>query len=168
MPSSKPLTSADLDKFLKGFKGSLDKIAEQLGHVGALGTTPMFSEQAAQVKSDRIQAEKDFEEADENFRLMKQESEILKEQVSAEYKIYNIISDITEARNKLNDAIMTGDAAEEQAQKEIITQLKQKEESLNNQLSILNKQVDKINALKANGQNLNSLESDRIAKMIET
>ena len=166
MPSSKPLTSADLDNFLKGFKGSLDKLAEQLGHVGALGTTPMFSEQAAQVKSDRIQAEKDFEEAEENFKLMKQESEILKEQVSAEYKIYNIISDITEARNKLNDAIMTGDAAEEQAQKEIIAQLKQKEESLNNQLSILDKQVDKINDLKANGQDLNSLESDRIAKMI--
>ena len=166
MPSSKPLTSADLDNFLKGFKSSLDKLAEQLGHVGALGTTPMFSEQAAQVKSDRIQAEKDFEEAEENFKLMKQESEILKEQVSAEYKIYNIISDITEARNKLNDAIMTGDAAEEQAQKEIIAQLKQKEESLNNQLSILDKQVDKINDLKANGQDLNSLESDKIAKMV--
>ena len=35
MPSSKPLTSADLDNFLKGFKDSIDKVAEQLGHVGA-------------------------------------------------------------------------------------------------------------------------------------
>lgn len=166
MPSNKSLTSADLDNFLKGFKDSIDKVADQLGHVGALGTTPMFSEQAAQARSDRIQSEKDFEEAEENFRLMKQESEILKEQVSAEYKIYNIISDITEARKKLNDAIMTGDAAEEQAQKEIIAQLRQKEESLNNQLSILDKQVDKINKLKANGEDLNSLESDRIAKMV--
>lgn len=166
MPSNKSLTSADLDNFLKGFKDSIDKVAEQLGHVGALGTTPMFSEQAAQVRSDRIQSEKDFEEAEKNFRLMEQESEILKEQVSAEYKIYNIISDITEARKKLNDAIMTGDAAEEQAQKEIIAQLRQKEESLNNQLSILDEQVDKINELKANGEDLNSLESDRIAKMV--
>lgn len=166
MPSNKSLTSADLDNFLKGFKDSIDKVAEQLGHVGALGTTPMFSEQAAQVRSDRIQSEKDFEEAEENFRLMKQESEILKEQVSAEYKIYDIISDITEARRKLNDAIMTGDAAEEQAQKEIIAQLRQKEESLNKQLSILDEQVDKINELKANGEDLNSLESDRIAKMV--
>ena len=91
MPSSKPLTSADLDNFLKGFKGSLDKLAEQLGHVGALGTTPMFSEQAAQVRSDRIQSEKDFEEAEENFRLMKQEADILKEQVNIKNKIYNNI-----------------------------------------------------------------------------
>ena len=166
MPSSKPLTSADLDNFLKGFKGSLDKLAEQLGHVGALGTTPMFSEQAAQVKSDRIQAEKDFEEAEANFRLMEQETDILNKQARTQNDIYGIISDIAEARRKLNDAIMTGDAAEEQAQKEIIAQLKQKEESLNNQLSILDKQVDKINDLKANGQDLNSLESDRIAKMI--
>lgn len=166
MPSNKSLTSADLDNFLKGFKDSIDKVAEQLGHVGALGTTPMFSEQAAQVRSDRIQSEKDFEEAEENFRLMKQEADILKEQVSAKYKIYDIISDITEARRKLNDAIMTGDAAEEQAQKEIIAQLRQKEESLNKQLSILDEQVDKINELKANGEDLNSLESDRIAKMV--
>ena len=166
MPSSKPLTSADLDNFLKGFKGSLDKLAEQLGHVGALGTTPMFSEQASQVKSDRIQAEKDFEEAESNFRLMEQETDILNKQARTQNDIYGIISDITEARRKLNDAIMTGDAAEEQAQKEIIAQLKQKEESLNNQLSILDKQVDKINDLKANGQDLNSLESDRIAKMV--
>ena len=166
MPSSKPLTSADLDNFLKGFKSSLDKLAEQLGHVGALGTTPMFSEQAAQVKSDRIQAEKDFEEAEANFRLMEQETDILNKQARTQNDIYGIISDIVEARRKLNDAIMIGDAAEEQAQKEIIAQLKQKEESLNNQLSILDKQVDKINDLKANGQDLNSLESDRIAKMV--
>ena len=95
MPSNKPLTSADLDNFLKGFKGGLDKLAEQLGHVGALGTTPMFSEQAAQVRSDRIQSEKDFEEAEENFRLMKQEADILKEQVNIKNKIYSITSDIT-------------------------------------------------------------------------
>ena len=95
MPSSKPLTSADLDNFLKGFKSSLDKLAEQLGHVGALGTTPMFSEQAAQVKSDRIQAERDFEEADENLRLMKKEADILKEQVSTKDKIYSITSCLT-------------------------------------------------------------------------
>ena len=128
MPSSKPLTSADLDNFLKGFKSSLDKLAEQLGHVGALGTTPMFSEQAAQVKSDRIQAEKDFEEAEANFRLMEQETDILNKQARTQNDIYGIISDIAEARRKLNDAIMTGDAAEEQAQKEIIAQLRQKEE----------------------------------------
>ena len=127
MPSNKPLTSADLDNFLKGFKGGLDKLAEQLGHVGALGTTPMFSEQAARVRHERTISEKDFEEAEENLRLIEKESEILDEQANIQNKICKIISDITEARRKLNDAIMTGDAAEEQAQKEIIAQLKQKE-----------------------------------------
>lgn len=166
MPSNKSLTSADLDNFLKGFKDSIDKVAEQLGHVGALGTTPMFSEQAAQVRSDRIQSEKDFEEAEAKFRLMEQEANILKEQVSTKNKIYSITSDITEEIRKLNDAILTGDAAEEQAQKIIIAQLNQKKESLKEELSILDKQIGKINKLKDNGEDLNSLESDKISKMV--
>lgn len=166
MASSSTLTSADLDNFLKGFRGGLDKLAEQLGHVGALGTTPMFSEQAAQAKADRVQTEKDFEEAEANFRLMEQESEMLNEQARTQNDIYDTIVKIGDARRKLNDAIMNGDAAEEQAQKDVLAQLTQQEEALNDQLSILDRQVDKINDLKANGEDLNSLEEDRVNKMI--
>ena len=162
MPNSNSLISEDLKKVIK----SIDKLAEQLGHIGALGTTPMFSERAAQARTDRIQAENDFEEAEINFRLMEKESDILNKQAQTQNDIYAIISDINQARAKLNDAIITGNAAEERAQREIIAQLTQKEDLLKNQLSILDKQVDKINELKANRQDLNSLDNDRIAKMV--
>lgn len=171
----------ELRKIFSSFSESVDKLASIHGYVGDLGTTPMFSQEKADMDADISDAEKEYDQISKRLEFLQQENDLY-DKLSDKYdELYDkdnerndISNQILDAQRALNDAIMNGDDIAEQRARNELARLDEKaakldaeKEKLEGERKELEKIRDIIDEIKGEGHTIDSLEEDRMSKMIE-
>ena len=66
----------ELRKIFSSFSESVDKLASIHGYVGDLGTTPMFSQEKADMDADISDAEKEYDQISKRLEFLQQENDL--------------------------------------------------------------------------------------------
>ena len=171
----------ELRKIFSSFSESVDRLASMHGYVGDLGTTPMFNQKKADMDADISDAEKEYDQISKKLEFLQQENDLYKklsdkyDELSNKDNERNDISNqILDTQRALNDAIINGDYIAEQRAKNELARLDEKATKLDAEKEKLEgekKELEKIRGIiddiKKQGHTIDSLEDDRLSKIIE-